>query len=222
MPNGFTMTTRMNYTSETSFGPYVENNWHFSYNPLVTILSVAVGQAQDAIAEFWNSTAPTNLATMGSYVPAVISNTIQTSYVDWEDPDNISVPYDSFTLSGTRATTTLPSEVASCLTFKCDPYDSLPRQSLYNRIYLGPLGTVALNGLTSQARPHPGFMADALLAYEAFADVLDVFGVDNCRHAVYSPKNDSSALVTSVWMDNAFDIQRRRGVEATAKVTFTP
>jgi hypothetical protein len=113
----------------------------------------------------------------------------------------------------------LPNEVALCLSFRCDPYGGHRRQSFYNRVYLGPLITTANTSITATGpgRPSGDFRDDVLAAYQKLQDKLDVFGPDVARHVVYSPTHDSSGIVTSAWVDDAWDTQRRRGVEPTEK-----
>jgi hypothetical protein len=64
----------------------------------------------------------------------------------------------------------------------------------------------------------PTFMEDMLDAYEAAWAELTTAGLS---HAVWSSADDTAYPVIGAWMDNAFDTQRRRGVDATARDTRT-
>ena len=216
MANGVTITARLPYIDSMSYGPYAENNWHFSYNPLVTLTpDLAADYGRSALIEFYQS--------VGSHLACSLDETIEFSWVDWEDADNISIPMDPSTFTGST-TNALPNEVALCLTFKCDPYGGHRRQSFYNRVYLGPLAVTTNASLVSNApgRPTQTFRDDILEAYQLLQDDLDIIGVDGARHAVYSTTHDSSGLVTSVWVDDAWDTVRRREVDATVKDFWVP
>ena len=221
MANGVTVTTRMLYDDAATYGPYAENSWHFSYNPL-TILPPAPEQAaiagRNAIMEFWQGTPLTDASYMQAYLSPLLTGEVQVRYVDWEDEDNISHEIEGFTL--TPGPYALPTEVASCMTFKCDPYGGHRRQSFYNRVYLGPLSTAAAGSSSATGRPSSSFRDDAATAYTLFQDSLNDAFVDDVRHAVYSPTHDSSGLVTYAWMDNDWDTIRRRSLEPTSKTMF--
>lgn len=111
-------------------------------------------------------------------------------------------------------TTDLPSEVAVCLSFAGAPEAGVPAARRRGRVFLGPW-TVgdAVDGDT-------GLVAAALRTSIANA----AQGLSNAADpswAVYSPTDDIATEVTHGWVDNAFDIQRRRGLSPTLRTTFT-
>lgn len=217
MANGFTVHTRMSFGSSASYGPYAENSWHFSYNPLIGSWSERTGSARAAILAFWNDSPPSGADSTAVYLSSILSGEVEFWFVDWEDPEQLRQELDPGTI--TPGTTALPPEVACCLTTKCDPYGGYKRQSFYNRIYLGPLSQVAaISAADHGPRPRTTFLEDLVGAYSNFQDELDLLGPDVARPAVYSPKHGTSGLVTSGWVDNEWDIVRRRGLDVTEKV----
>jgi hypothetical protein len=219
MANGVTVTTRINYVDGEGYGPYVENNWHFSYNALLGAgAEVCAESGRAGIIEFWKGGAlPSGADSLSGYLSGYLANVIQFRWVDWEDTTNTSHELPSTTIAA-RTVNNMPEEVATCVTFTCDPYGGHRRQSFYNRVYLGPLATsINGGGGTTPSRPTEAFRLDVVDAYSRLRAELDDIGLDAARHAVYSPKHDSSGVVTGGWIDNAWDIQRRRGIDPTVK-----
>lgn len=102
-----------------------------------------------------------------------------------------------------------PGEVALCLSYaSVDDWEtSTPRRR--GRLFIGPL----VAGLVGTARPGAPLIADLLELGEAFAAVG---GADAAWH-LWSPTDGVSAPIESISVDNAWDTQRRRGLEPTAR-----
>ena len=220
MATGVTVTTRINYVDGEGFGPYVENNWHFSYNGAINPLGAedCAVSGRSAILAFWKGgPLPSGADSLSGYLSGYLENVIHFRWVNWEDETNTSEEMTTATIAA-RTVNNLPEEVATCVTFKCDHYGGHRRQSFYNRVYLGPLATsINAGGGTVPSRPTLAYREDVVAAYSLFREELDILGLDVARHAVYSPKHDSSGTVTDGWIDNAWDIQRRRGIDPTVK-----
>lgn len=103
-----------------------------------------------------------------------------------------------------------PAEVALCLSYASvdDPEQSLPRRR--GRIYLGPFqGTE-----TNKERPSPTLLEHALDLGEGIAQV----GLaSNLTWAIHSRTDGVLAKIESIWVDDAWDTQRRRGLSPLAK-----
>lgn len=114
-----------------------------------------------------------------------------------------------FTLTGTTGASA-PTEIAICLSYATvdDPDSSTPRRR--GRIYLGPLRTSAAN----VARPAQT-LRDAVLALgQGIAQVGD--GTES-TWVMYSQTDNSYHKIESIWVDDAWDTQRRRGLKPTAR-----
>lgn len=118
----------------------------------------------------------------------------------------------------------LPEEVALCLSFAATPYTpGINPQSQRGRIYIGPLNPEAFAGYgggdewNTPPRPATGL----LNIVSAAATDLAAANTATKKWEVYSPTLSQGFEVTSGWIDNAFDTQRRRGVAATARTLWT-
>jgi hypothetical protein len=117
----------------------------------------------------------------------------------------------------------LPNEMALCLTAAADfgadvefAPGSRPRARDRGRVYLGPFNTDAMesSGPGSATVPSPGIIDVIVGAGQFLMDDPDTEWV------VWSRRAAGVKTVTSAWVDNAWDVQRRRGERPTAK-TFT-
>jgi hypothetical protein len=120
--------------------------------------------------------------------------------------------------NGSPATAaSLPSEVALCLSFYAGR--NLPRRR--GRVYIGPLLTMAAftdSTTTGIVRP-----SDSLrTAMTASAKTLQASAVTaGLRWCVLSQSDSNLKDITAGWVDNAFDTQRRRGEDASSRMTWT-
>ena len=182
----------------------------------------------------WDELAPglaSRLATFYQAISVYFAFTVQpdatVTLYDMRDPKpRIPRLVHPFTM-GTRSTSTLPGEVASCLSFQAAAEAGQPAARRRGRIYLGPLGTNTGSQLTGSTdfRPTQAFI-DAVLAA---AKVMATGTGGAARLSIYSPRSDplgdsgpdlawNDAVTLS--MDNAFDIQRRRGAAPTVKTSL--
>lgn len=113
----------------------------------------------------------------------------------------------------------LPQEVALCLSFQAVGVSGSPQARRRGRVYLGPLAVTAIEASTSDARPESDLISRmASAASELLADSI----TSTARWVVYSEAAGGVGYnVDNGWVDNAFDIQRRRGVAPTARTTFS-
>lgn len=120
-------------------------------------------------------------------------------------------------------TNDLPHEAAICLSFYSDLDDIPEEQGLTRpasrrrgRIYLGPLNTAALGAdgrISSSVGIDMIYAAERLRTWSGFTAL-------NLGWAVYSRTDDQARVVVGGWVDNAFDTQRRRGLDSNTRYTF--
>jgi hypothetical protein len=121
----------------------------------------------------------------------------------------------TFNLSAAPTGTPLPSEVAICLSFQGDREAGNPQARRRGRLYLGPLST----STNTSGRPSTTIMtsiANAATTLMATAATLSSGG----GWAIWSVADQHAVAVDNGWIDNAFDIQRRRGVLYTSRTVF--
>lgn len=111
----------------------------------------------------------------------------------------------------------LPPELALCMSFQAPRQSGVSQARRRGRLYLGPLSSTAYTTST-------GFPTSTILTNigNAVQNLLDASqAATTWAWAVYSPTTETAIEVNDAWVDNAFDIQRRRGVAATSRALFT-
>lgn len=105
----------------------------------------------------------------------------------------------------------LPSEVAICTSFQGARVSGQSQARRRGRMYLGPLDT----GVMSAAgRFDPTQQATIATAMKTLVDSLESSSI---TFGVYSPTDNALVTVENGWVDNAFDVQRRRGIVSTVR-----
>jgi hypothetical protein len=156
-----------------------------------------------------------------------------------QPPLHIEV-FDFVGRSSTAATgDNLPSEVAVCLSYKNTASGNIPPAQRRGRVFFGPLGKgsfeTADEAVTDIPRPPAQFRTNLLQAGIALSN-----NVAGGQWVIYhrprkerpeTPRPGRTTLpflaalpgavhaITDLWVDNAFDTQRRRGERATSRVT---
>jgi hypothetical protein len=129
---------------------------------------------------------------------------------------NYPVAEQTFNLTAVPAGTPLPSELAVVLSFQGARTPGFPQARRRGRIYLGPLGT----GANTSGRPTAALITAMATQAAAFKTTIDALASDT-EWAIWSVANQAPVDITGGWIDNAFDVQRRRGVEETSRTTWT-
>lgn len=112
----------------------------------------------------------------------------------------------------------IPLESAICCSFQGDPVSGAPQARRRGRIFLGGLGAATEGGdATSFPQPDTTLVASINTAAEA---MLGAMFADLWQWVVFSRVNNTGAPITNGWVDNAWDTQRRRGNEATARAVW--
>jgi hypothetical protein len=123
---------------------------------------------------------------------------------------------------GTASTSSLPPELAIVVSFKGAPFAGVPPSRQRGRVYLGPLGHL---GVIDTAGYPENMAATVQSAAVGFGDSL-LSASDASPNYTWVVRSTVGATpgvwpVVAGWVDNAFDIQRRRGVTSTVRQTFS-
>lgn len=94
--------------------------------------------------------------------------------------------------------------------------DTRPKARRRGRIYLPPLNQSAVAAGSSPARPSAGLLGTAASVASRLKNTADSIQAGG-GWAVFSPTSGTWTLVDGGWVDNRFDTQRRRLVDATAR-----
>jgi len=131
-------------------------------------------------------------------------------------PPNYPIEIDTFNLTSGPTTDPLPSEVALCLSFQGSKVPGSPQNRRRGRVYIGTLNTT----YTAGGRPASSIMTAMANAAEQLSEDLNTSS--NVAYlSVWSQMDGAAVHVTDGWIDNAYDTQRRRGVERTSRTTWT-
>jgi len=131
-------------------------------------------------------------------------------------PDFVST-HDLANASGSP----LPEEVSAVLSFKADTAGLLevsgstrPKARRRGRLYLGPLNSGTIGTAGAGVFLALAFQGTILGAASNFLDQVPEWSVWSRKDAAVHPVVDG-------WLDNAFDTQRRRGVRANGRTTWS-
>ena len=217
----------------------VNNTLHVSTNEGLTDAGTASDIAGDILAAF---NAATNvgasrplLAMMSKDMSRVVAPTCDVYDIGGGSP--LATETMAAVLPNASNVSSLPGEIACCLSFRGD-YGALleeapddadadtaperPRSRVRNRIFFGPLTIDGAAHTTTPIRPH-GDLIEALL--DLATELGDMINNPNlasveARWVTWSGIIGSSTVVQAS-VDNAFDVQRRRGVAPTTRTAVT-
>lgn len=199
----------------------VVNVWHFDGDD-----SQTWAEDQDDLAERLRDF----YLAIQTYLARTLSGALNVRIYDLEQPEPRVPRYEANYTITPNSSVPLPSEVAVCLSMQATPTSGIPQARRRGRVYIGPLANGVLSNETAgQADPA---IAPAFVTALANAAAAMAIGPDpgDFRLAVYSPTIHASTGsldqafndVTSGWIDNAWDVQRRRGSAPTTRTLWTP
>lgn len=117
----------------------------------------------------------------------------------------------------TPGTTSLAAEVALVMSFQAVRVAGEPQARRRGRIFLGPLFATANDSAT--ARPSSTLVSSVANAGDGLITASKASTLWEWQ--VWSQVDGDGNEVDNGWVDNAFDTQRRRGLRATTRTTFS-
>lgn len=196
-------------TLRTSSGipnDYLTNLWHFDDGEAAEYEEIC-----DEIETFYNGVRPV----LSAYV---IQNGHEIKVYRVSDPEPRAPVYQTtFNFSSAPAGNTLPTEVASVLSYQAAQVSGIPQARRRGRIYIGTLNTSQIGTDGRLTSTHMGWL-------EAAAETLLTASNSSTtwKWATHSKVLGSGASVYNGWVDNEPDTQRRRGREATSRLAWGP
>lgn len=185
---------------------YAVNTWHIN--------TTAVDPAAGMAAFF--ADLQTFYTSIDNYLSSLCEGTLAVRGYNMDDPTP-RVPFFIDGVALTVGTSSYPTEVAMCLSFQGARISGENQARRRGRIYLGPLSPTTGDGATG--RPTTTFRTDCLAAMDTLAD--DALADPTYAWVVWSEAAGSGTVVTNGWVDNAFDTQRRRGLDPTVRTSWT-
>lgn len=197
----------------------VTNTWHFdaATNP-ITGDFVDAPNILDMVEDFYTVTPVGDTRNLMSLYNTQLTGDYTIRAYSLDDPSPRPV---RATRSGTApvATTALPEEVALVLSYEAVPAAGIPQARRQGSIFLGPWSVHADVLDQTDGRPRAPLL---LLIRRAARDLLAASNASlNNEWVVWSPTSLAASTVANGHVDNAWDTQRRRGVDATVRQTWT-
>ena len=122
-----------------------------------------------------------------------------------------------FAPSGTVGTNSQAAEVCCCVSFQGDPVSGFPMRRRRGRIYIGPLAGNAIN--TSTGLLNSTLVAQAVTASQAL-EAASTSAASWTWGVISETPSLNFVRITNGWVDNAPDIQRRRGIDASLRTEW--
>lgn len=115
------------------------------------------------------------------------------------------------------AGSSLPLEVSLCLSYKATHTSGEPVARERGRLYIGPFDDAALATGEPASRPNETLMLNMAIGGRGIIDT----NTTDSTWVVYSPTSGGGREITSGWVDNAWDTQRRRGSKPTERMIYS-
>jgi hypothetical protein len=198
----------------------VTNTWYVTDQVSSSFGTVSAEPCSDALLTFY--------VNMQSWFASILTGTLSVKAYDMSDTEPRAPVWED-TASWSPGSTSLPAELACCLSFRGASVSGEPMARRRGRVYLGPLSEGALGTVSTSDRPVSSSLFAAVDTH--YATMVTAWGAvgSGYEHCVYSPTTDASQTITAscipvelAWMDNAWDVQRRRGAKATSRTTVWP
>ena len=183
------------------------NNWHATMGDIgtgCTAMALALGAFYQGIRTLLSA--------------HIDHANIRAKFYNWDEPEPRAPVSESLLgVTGPLGSGTVPHELAVCLSFQGDRQAGRVQSRRRGRVYIGPLQSAiaTFDGLVDVTlRDTLNTAAGTFLTASAESSAW--------TWVVHSTRNAASpdTPVTNGWVDNAFDIQRRRGTDATSRATF--
>lgn len=193
----------------------ITNTWYFLSTGEDLVDAIEGNILSDAVHAFHH--------TLRSWMSSVLVATPTTQVYDMQDSEPRAPVYEETYSGSSTASDGLPSELAVCVSFQAEVVSGANMRRRRGRVYLGPLSPACFS--TSESAGDYRVAAAFVTAIDsAYTTLLSTLASNSWVHVIYSPTtHEESTLlgsvhqVTTAWVDNAADIQRRRGSKATVK-----
>lgn len=184
----------------------------------------------EALIGFYNSTEVTETFPIASYIGPIVDRTTDACKIDvYVIPPNNGelgspVATVNWTLGPTAAASSLPLEVACCLSFYAASGAGVLARRRRGRVFLGPLTGATLSSDATLPIVGIAFIDALTRAASVLKDEVVAAGAVWCvwSRGGQKPSPGAPGLfpIEAGWVDNEFDTQRRRAVKATARTTW--
>ncbi len=195
------------------------NNWYFRNDVILAPIGDVLGAITRVLDSFYTGAASTGSRVSNFLSPYLNTPVFYHTYDLGQAPPRTRHRTIGAPLVG-QGTNPLPTEVALCCSFFAGTNAKRNR----GRIYIGPLATnVVVTSTGTLPVPAPGVLETiADRAANVGRTTENVTWVMVTRGGTKPPLDPPNAkVITAGWVDSAWDTQRRRGLKATGRTTFS-
>lgn len=156
---------------------------------------------------------------VASYLSRVLNPTsTHLKVYDLNDPEPRVPKIDEDLIIGGMSAEALPSEIAICLSYRTAYASGVARARQRGRIFIGPVANNCIAFVSGEPTVSSECRDDLT---QAAARLIDA-DTPLLKWSVHSVAgNTAHAPIAQVWVDNAFDTQRRRGIRATQRTSLS-
>lgn len=175
-----------------------------------------------ALGRFYTVPPTGETRSVTEYYSSAVRRASASASVHFYDIENPGPPLyggPSFNPDTPLSATSLPLEVALCTTLVAGTPTDVPIRSRRGRIFLGPFIAGAVDS-TYPPKPVSELLAIVAKATERLMEEITAIAGGLHRLVIWSPTRDNHYDVSGGWVDNEFDTQRRRQVDATARTEW--
>jgi hypothetical protein len=188
------------------------NTWHFSHiGPPSDFDNV-----RDMLEDFYTEVPTGTTLSIESFFPdSMFSPTASVTAYNLADPEPRVPVYTSTFAVGPSSADSLPTEVSLCLSLHAEFVSGSPNARRRNRKYLGPF----VIGSNSDGRPGNDLVECVLMSARDLLAASEASA--SWDWVTWSPTASQEHEVVGGWVDNAWDTQRRRGLDPTLRGLWT-
>lgn len=191
-------------TADNNPTNYITNTWHCA--------AITDSDASD----FATAVITLHKALNFQYSGQLAQNNHEYKIYDLTDPVPRAPIYEGlWSFASAPAGDGLPPELCVCLSYQAPKISGVPQSRRRGRIYLGPFDS----SLNVSGRPTSALITAIANAGEALLNA-GIATAGDWNWAVYSTVLGGTADVTNGWVDDEWDIQRRRGRLASTRTVF--
>jgi len=206
----------------------------FAFSTEHSTFAAAVADLDDPLIDFYNGSSG-QTGTVASYLAGCLVRTSNAAQIKWYDiagsldgsPHGSPLATTTWTLGAIAGSTNqFPGECAIACSFKAsyatDPEEDgamRPRARDRGRIFLGPVNDSVDTGGTSPILVSTTVRTDITVAAARLRTAVLAISTPS-YWAVWSRADAELKAVVGGWVDNAFDVQRKRGPKTTARTTW--
>lgn len=197
----------------------VINTWHFDYPTAGR--TAAIAGITTALNNFYRTVPSGSTADVETFLSPTFSGVWSLRFYDLED-EKPRIPVEVTAMTNIApGSSPLPDEVSMCLSFRAAIASGDNPRRRKGRVYIGPLAAGSAT-IGSDGKPATGANLIVQTLKAAGSALRDAsLATADWSWCVYSEADDAAYPVVTGWVDNAFDIQRRRGLAPTTRSNFT-